>query len=41
MTHSPDFSIESWDLRDRFVETLVTIVMALLAADGWFAYIGR
>jgi hypothetical protein len=41
MSHNPDFSLEHQDLRDRFVDILVTIVMVLLAVDGWLAYFGR
>jgi hypothetical protein len=41
MRHTPDFSVQRQDLRDRFVEVLLTIVMVLLAVDGWLKYIVR
>jgi hypothetical protein len=41
MSRTPDFSIERQDIRDRFVEVLLTIVMVLLAVDGWLEYIVR
>jgi hypothetical protein len=41
MSRTPDFSVQRQDLRDRFVEVLLTIVMVLLAIDGWLEYIVR
>ena len=40
MSHNPDLRVRRVDLRDRFVDVIVTIVMVLLATYGWFAYLG-
>ena len=39
MTHSPDFSVGRLDVRDEFIQVLITIVMLALAVYGWLAYI--
>jgi len=39
MTHNPDFSVRRLDMRDEFIDVLITIVMLALAVDGWLAYI--
>ena len=39
MTHNLDFSVWRLDLRDWFIQVLITIVMLALAVDGWLAYI--
>jgi hypothetical protein len=40
MRHDPDFSSVRPDLRDRFIDVVLTIVMLTLAVDGWLAYVG-
>jgi hypothetical protein len=38
MTRTPEFSVRTLDLRDEFIDVLVSLVMLALAIDGWLAY---
>jgi hypothetical protein len=38
MSHSPDFSPLHLDIRDEFVDLLITVVMVALAIDGWLRF---
>jgi hypothetical protein len=40
MNRDPEFSMGPVDLRNRFVDIIITIVMLMLAVDGWLAYVG-
>jgi hypothetical protein len=41
MIRNPEFSTPRQDVRDRFIDLLVTIAMTLLALNGWLAYAGN
>ena len=38
MNHSPDFSLQHMDIRDQFIDMLITVVMVALAVEGWLRF---